>query len=258
VLQVQVRNGSGLLSTSQAIIVADAAKVNSVAPVTTDGARYATTVAPESIATIFGTSLASQNVSAPSAPLPTSLDGTTAYINGVAAPLIFVSPGQINLLIPSDTLIGTASLVIVAKDGTVSRGQLTVVPTAPGIFTIGATGVGVPNAVATTDGVNFVFAGNSNGTPRPLDVNMYVSVFCTGFHFASNSDFNLQNGSAESLTITLGGVAVPALFSGKQGQFDGLDQVNFQIPPTLAGRGDADLVITVSGKAANTVKLNIR
>lgn len=257
-LQVQVRNGSGLLSAPQAIIVADAAKVNAVVPVTTDAARFGTTVAPESIATVFGTNLASQVLRATTTPLPTSLAGTTVYVNGIAAPLIFVSPGQINFEIPPGTLPGTARLVVIASDGTVSQSQITVAPVAPGIFTVGGTVTSPPAGVATSDQVNFVLLNNADGTPRPLDTGTYVSLFGTGFRFASNSDFNLQNGSAEALTITLGGTAVTALFSGAQGQFVGLDQINFQVPVALGGRGNADLVITVSGRTANTVRLNIR
>ena len=257
-LQVQVRNGSGLLSAAQTIIVADPAKVNGVAPVTADAARYGASVAPESIATAFGTSLASQNISAAGLPLPISLDGTTVYVNGLAAPLFYVSPSQINFQVPPGTLPGTAKLVVVAKDGTISQGQLTVAPLAPGLFTMKSDGTGTPIGVATADAVNFVSVGNPNGTPRPLDAGLYVSLFGTGFRFALNSDLDLQNGSAEAVTLTLGGVTVPVLFSGSQGQFAGLDQLNFQIPITLAGRGDVDLVMTVGGKTANTVKLNIK
>ena len=258
ILQVQVRNGSGLLSAPQAIVVAGAAQVNAVVPVTTDAAQFGATVAPESIATVFGTNLASQTLRATTTPLPTSLGGTTVYVNGIAARLIFVSPGQINLVLPPGTLPGTARIVIIAQDGTVSQGQLTIAPVAPSIFTARGDINGAPAGVATTDQVNFVLLNNADGTPRTLDTGMFVSIFGTGFRFGSNSDFNLQNGTAEALTITLGGTAVTALFSGPQGQFVGLDQINFQIPASLAGRGNVDLVITVGGRTANTVRLNIR
>jgi uncharacterized protein (TIGR03437 family) len=47
-------------------------------------------------------------------------------------------------------------------------------------------------------------------------------------------------------------------FAGSQGTFTGLDQANILIPPSLAGRGDVDVVLTVDNRTSNTVKVNIR
>jgi uncharacterized protein (TIGR03437 family) len=38
----------------------------------------------------------------------------------------------------------------------------------------------------------------------------------------------------------------------------GLDQVNVAVPRTLIGRGEVDIVLAVDGKAANTVRVNIK
>ena len=65
VLFLQARNGAGLMSTPIQIVVAAAANVNTVAATTVDGAKYGnTSVAPNSIAALFGTKLASTTVSA--------------------------------------------------------------------------------------------------------------------------------------------------------------------------------------------------
>jgi hypothetical protein len=45
---------------------------------------------------------------------------------------------------------------------------------------------------------------------------------------------------------------------GAQGDFAGLDQVNIQIPRSLAGRGEVDLILTVDGVAANVVRISIK
>jgi len=48
------------------------------------------------------------------------------------------------------------------------------------------------------------------------------------------------------------------LYAGKNGaDFEGLDQVNIEIPPSLAGRGVVDLLLTIDGKTANPVTLRI-
>ena len=42
------------------------------------------------------------------------------------------------------------------------------------------------------------------------------------------------------------------------GGFVGLDQVNVRLPRCLLGRGQVDVALTVDGKTANTVQVNIR
>ena len=59
-------------------------------------------VAPGEFISIFGTGLASTTASATSLPLPgqAGLGGVQVTVNGVYAPLSYVSPTQINLLVP--------------------------------------------------------------------------------------------------------------------------------------------------------------
>ncbi len=249
-LMVQVRNGAGVMSAPYTIVVAPQSQVNADAVTSVEGAGYGNLTAPNAIVAAYGTKLASQNLTNTSLPLLTSLDGTSVYVNGVAAGLFFVSALQVNYLMPSSTLVGPAQVVIVAKDGTVSRGTTNVAGTAPGIFTQQINGLGAPAAVASADGVVFdIVLSNPDGTPVTIDPGNFVSLFGTGMRFFSNLPAN---------AITIGGVNVPPLFIGAQPNFEGLDQVNLQIPAALAGRGDADLVMTLDGKKSNMVKLRIR
>jgi len=50
-------------------------------------------------------------------------------------------------------------------------------------------------------------------------------------------------------------VDLPVLYAGAQGTLAGLDQVNAQLPQSLAGRGEVDVMLTVDGKPANTVRV---
>ena len=66
-----------------------------------NAASYDAGVAPGSIISIFGTGLASQTAQAANVPLPTSLGGTSVAIRGNGnVPLYFVSPTQINAVVP--------------------------------------------------------------------------------------------------------------------------------------------------------------
>lgn len=187
------------------LTVVPAARQNTIVPVTVEAAAYSGIVAPESIATVFGTKLATSTAAATTFPLPERLKGTTVYIGGVLAPLFFVSPEQINLQIPPGVLPGRASVVIVAGDGTVSTGSVNIVVAAPALFTTRADGTGAPAAVASATGVVFDLpVGNSDGTPRPLDAGNFVALFGTGVRLAANPDLSLANGVAESLRLRLG------------------------------------------------------
>lgn len=80
--------------------------------VATSSASYSDQlVSRESIVSIFGQFLATTTVVADTVPLPFELGGTRASIRDAAgierpAQLFFVSPGQINLLIPASTAPG--------------------------------------------------------------------------------------------------------------------------------------------------------
>ena len=50
----------------------------------------------------------------------------------------------------------------------------------------------------------------------------------------------------------------PVLYAGSSQGFIGLDQSNIQLDRTLSGKGEVDLILTVDGKLANVVKINIR
>jgi uncharacterized protein (TIGR03437 family) len=66
------------------------------------------------------------------------------------------------------------------------------------------------------------------------------------------------HGGLSRVSATIGGEAVAVLFAGDQGQFAGLDQVNLgPVPRTLAGRGQVEIVVRVSGKASNAVTVTI-
>jgi uncharacterized protein (TIGR03437 family) len=88
---------------------------------------------PGMLMSLYGTKLANSTQSAKSLPLPLTFDGVSVTVNGLPAPLWFISPGQINLQIPYETALGSA-LVVVNNNGQVSSYTIQVTPTAPGIF----------------------------------------------------------------------------------------------------------------------------
>ncbi|HEX4950136.1 MAG TPA: NF038122 family metalloprotease [Blastocatellia bacterium] len=239
-------------------------KATSVSAASYDG----TALASEAIASAFGTKLATTTQVVPAGQtLPTQLGGTQVKVKdsqGVerAAPLFFVSPGQVNYLIPLDTALGTATVTVTSGDGTISVGTVQIVTVAPGLFTANSDGKGVPAAqvqrVKPNGSYGFEMLAQYDSTqrrfvPLPIDLNTTDQLFLILYGTGVRHQRGLSNVSA-----TIGGVAVPVLYAGKQPDFIGLDQINLPLPRSLSGRGTVDVVLTVEGKTANTVTINQR
>jgi uncharacterized protein (TIGR03437 family) len=78
-----------------------------------NGVSYSGNLAPGTWAAIFGSNLASATKSAARVPLPKELDGVSVTIGGIAAPLSFISPGQINAIIPFEVTLSELVPVVV-------------------------------------------------------------------------------------------------------------------------------------------------
>jgi uncharacterized protein (TIGR03437 family) len=214
-------------------------------------------VAPEAIVAAFGLGFAVRAEAASTVPLPLELSGTKVFVNGEAAPLFFVSPTQVNFVIPATTIHGTASIVIVSPAGQYSFGQVMVNLAAPAIFTRDSSGSGEAAAQATPDGVNY--------QPPPFDILLngranILLLFGTGIRRAPAANPGDANGIAESVTATIDGIPAPVSYAGAQGNFSGLDQLNIEFPTSLAGgpQRSVPVLITVNGLTANMVMITIK
>jgi uncharacterized protein (TIGR03437 family) len=215
-------------------------------------------LAPESIASVFGTCLATVTQAAGSLPLPLTLGGTMIRLRDSfnverLAPIFYVSPTQINYLIPAGTMNGTAEVTITNSDGAMAKEQLQIAPVAPGLFSADATGQGLAAAM-----IQRVKADGSQTvepiTQLPIDLGpegeqVFLNLFGTGIRFRS---------SLTNVRAQIGGVEAEVVYAGPQGEYVGLDQINIRIPRTLIGRGTVNVALIVDGKAANIVTITIK
>jgi uncharacterized protein (TIGR03437 family) len=228
--------------------------------------------APNSIGIIFGSGFADQLLAATTLPLPSVLGGTRVTIHGLnsdlPAQILFVSPGQINFIVPPTAATGSATIRI-TRDATtgpshlVAAANVFVASVSPGLFSANANGRGVPAAIAvrsSSDGtqVNLpVFqCGATAGSCAPVPVDLgapaddvVLVLYGSGIQGVS---------SPSGVTVRIGGVNSDVLYSGPQGSLAGLDQINVRIPRSLAGTGNADIALTVDGIPANIVSISIR
>ncbi len=149
-------------------------------------------LASEAIISSFGARLATATQTATTIPLPTSLAGTTMKVKDSAgverlAPLIFVSPTQVNYQIPQGTAAGAATVTITSGDGTVSTGVALVKAVAPSQFAAHGNGQGVAAALALrikADGsqsyelVAQFDAAQNRFVARPLDLGPETDTTC--------------------------------------------------------------------------------
>ncbi|MCG3163502.1 MAG: hypothetical protein JMDDDDMK_04929 [Acidobacteria bacterium] len=227
-----------------------------------------TELAGESIVAAFGDKLSTGVQTATSIPLPTTLAGTSVKIRDSlgaerSAPLFFAAPSQINLQIPAGTVNGPATIIVTSGDSTVSTGTMNITTIAPGLFTANASGQDVAAAVALrlkSDGTQIYEpvarfdSGQNKFVPAPIDLGassdqMFLILYGTGFRYRS---------SLTAVTATVGGTSVEMLYAGPVDGFVGLDQSNIRIPRTLAGRGVVDVILTVDGRPANAVTIQIK
>ena len=225
-------------------------------------------LALESIASIFGEKLARETQAASTLPLPFGLAETTARLKdstGVErpAPLFFVSPNQLNLQIPPGMAEGQATLTINSGDGAAASGTLNLTRVVPGLFSADASGRGLAAAVVLrikADGTQVYEAAirfdpvQNKMVAVPIDVSrpneqVFLLLYGTGLRFRA---------SLAAVRATLAGGDVEVLYAGSQGDFVGLDQVNLRLPQSLSGRGETEIRLTVEGKAANALTVNIR
>jgi uncharacterized protein (TIGR03437 family) len=225
-------------------------------------------LAPDSIVAAFGTDLATATQAATMTPLPIELAGTSVKVKDRAAAessvqLFYVSPGQINFLLPAGLVEGAATVTVINSDGFISSGVIEIRNTAPGLFTANANGQGVAAAVAlriSADGstsyqpVATFDTAQNRFVPVPIDLGaetdqVFLLLFGTGIRLRS---------SLSSITASIGGTDAQVVYAGPQGDLVGLDQVNLRVPRSLKGRGEVDLVLTVGSRPANKVRVNIK
>ncbi len=222
-------------------------------------------LAPNSIVAGFGTAMATGTSVAQSAPLPLSLAGTQAIIRDSKnvekpAPLFFVSPGQVNFLLPPGLANGEGTVFVTNSEGLVSSGSISIATVAPSLFAANANGRDVASAVLLrirADGsqnyepIAAFDSAQNKFVPIPIDLgpatdNVFLVAYGTGIRGRS---------ALSAVSANIGGLAAEVLFADAAEGFFGLDQLNLRIPRALAGRGEVDLELQVEGQSANLLKL---
>jgi len=218
--------------------------VSSIGAVT-NAESYKTVASPGMIMAVFGSQLSGSVQIASTQPLPYSMGGVTATVNGIAAPLYYVSPGQLNIQVPYEAGAGPAVLGI-DNNGQISGYQFQITPSAPGILA-DANGNVFPGATISQGSIGVLYVtGDGDVTP----------VLQTGFSPAAGTPLSSLPKSRLPFTVTVGGVETYLAFVGITPGTIGLTQVNFVVPASVPA-GIQPVVVTVGGVSSPPVNLTV-
>lgn len=210
-------------------------------------------VAPGTVAAIYGYNLAASTEQAQVVPLPRQLGGARVLIGGIEAPLFFASPGQINVQIPSELAVVDYQSVVVIVNGRYSRPK-----------EIRLTGVN-PGVAVYSDGRVIAQHGdysliNSTSPAKPSE---WIVLYLVGMGATDPAVASGDRAPSATLapakvqpTVTIGGAAAQVYFAGLTPGGVGLYQINCQVPAN-AQTGDLPVVIKQNGVKANAATLPV-
>jgi uncharacterized protein (TIGR03437 family) len=211
-------------------------------------------LAPGTIAQIYGENLAAQTAVATAIPLPTSIGGTSVLIGGIAAPLYFVSAGQINAQVPFDLDPTQQYQILVQANGALTTPDTVQMSQA------------TPGLAAFPDGA--LIAQHQDGTlvspTAPAKPGEYLVTYLAGMGGTDNAVVTGAASPSSPLarpsfapSLTLDGKPLPILFAGLTPGLVGLYQMNFQLPDDTPA-GTLRLTVSQSGTSSNVTELPVQ
>ena len=215
-------------------------QTNEVIPALVNGASFFSpdSTKPEtnplargSLGSIFGTRLADSPATTARADLDFDLNGVSVTVMGIAARLIYVSPLQINFVVPDGVIPADAVEFTINNKGVVSKGKVKVLNAQPGTFTTTQNGKGA-GAIACQLVIKDANGNTTSNTypapPCEISATMkegYLLLFGTGFRYADLTSVLVTLIKADATTQDF-----TPVYAGSQNQFPGLDQINLLLP----------------------------
>jgi uncharacterized protein (TIGR03437 family) len=209
-------------------------------------------IAPGLVIVLYGSGLGPADLAqggyGENARLPTTLAGTTVFVNGAAAPLLYSSAGQVGAIVPFEVAGPTAQVMVLYQGRIAAPSSVNVAQAAPAIFTSNGRGRG-PAVAVNQD-------GSLNDSARAARAGEVITLFVTG---AGQTTPPGQNGAAGAqsqvnlpVTATIGGRAANIRYAGGSSSLvSGVIQVNMEVPAGIPA-GEVPLLIQVGGLPTQT------
>ncbi len=254
--------------------IAEATGNNSITGVT-NSASFQSTFSPGSYVSIFGSNLSQTSRTWASGDftngtgLPTQLDGITATVNSTPAYVEYVSPTQLNIIVPNLTTTGPGAAVVIKRVGLPDiTTWIDVEPIAPALFTwlTGTSDSGkyvvAQHADYTNVGKSGLFPQQSGTFTTAAKPGEIVILYGTGFG-PTNPALPVGQMASQSYplspapTATVGGAAAQIVYAGLVAGLSDVYQINLRLPAALPN-GDLPVVITMGTSVASQSLITIQ
>jgi uncharacterized protein (TIGR03437 family) len=222
-------------------------------------------VSPGAYIAIYGAQLAATGGAlATAVPFPTTLGGTQLFLAGQALPLYYASPGQVNALVPQNLPPNTVLPLVVQRGATRSAPvSLVVAQYQPGLFAQNQAGSGQGSIeISGTALLAAPLAGNARPAQRGTD---YIAIYCTGLGPLQGADGESAPAdgvaagypplyqTTAKVTVTVGGVDAPVVFSGLTPTLVALYQVDARVPSGAPAGDSVPVIVTVTDPQTGAV-----
>lgn len=216
-----------------------------------NAASFAPRISPGALATVFGSNFALTNAGAQT-PLPTSVESVSVSVNGQLAPVLYVTPSQVNFQVPWETALGPATVTVAVNGGASNAVTVNVLGAAPGLFSTSSGQAVVQNSDYTL---------NSPGNPAKVGSTIVAYLSGSGAVSPPVADGAIAPigtlvyvNSPSSATI--GSSTAQVAFAGLAPGFVGLVQVNIVVPAALA-TGNYPLTVTIGSETSNSATISV-
>jgi uncharacterized protein (TIGR03437 family) len=186
---------------------------------------------------------------------PTALDGTSLTVGGKSAFIDYISPGQVDALISSDTPTGMQQLIVTNAQGASAPYSIMVNGAAPGLlapptFLVG--GIQYAAGILADGSFAIPVGAIAQVNSRPAKPGESMVLYGVGFGPVSPASpagqiVQQANALSSNLQISIGGLAATAQYAGLAPNFTGLYQFNVTVPAAPAGT--AALTFSLGGTA---------
>jgi uncharacterized protein (TIGR03437 family) len=206
------------------------------------------------LVSIFGDSLADGVLGNTSLPLPVQLGSTRVTLSGRVLPMLYVSPKQVNVLIPYEAVANSAQQL------TLLRGNASSVPVPiavfdnqPAILSANGSGAG-QGLIFRIDASSAQILANASSPAKAGDVLVIYGVGLGGVSPLVKSGDPAPLSNLEPITgtaaVTIGGIPAKVLFAGLTPAYAGLYQLNVVVPAGVSAGSQVPVTVFVNGRAS--------